>query len=165
MKVGTLVVGAVIGAALAYLLDPDSGRGRRARLRDQTMSEVRKARERGQAKRRYMSNAARGRMSELVSPGPDNRDPDDATLVDRIRSQVFGSPDLPDDRIALTVVDGVAELRGELDAPEEVHRLVERVAAVPGVRSVRNLLRVHGEAPPNKEDAMRASEAAKRRVS
>jgi hypothetical protein len=62
-------------------------------------------------------------------------------------------------------VDGVAELRGELDAPEEVHRLVERVAAVPGVRSVRNLLRVHGEAPPNKEDAMRASEAAKRRVS
>jgi osmotically-inducible protein OsmY len=165
MKVGTLVVGAAIGAALAYLLDPDSGRGRRARLRDQAMSEVRKARERGQAKRRYMSNAARGRMSELVSPGPDNRDPDDATLVDRIRSQVFGSPDLPDDRIALTVVDGVAELRGELDAPEEVHRLVERVAAVPGVRSVRNLLRVHGEAPPNKEDAMRASEAAKRRVS
>jgi osmotically-inducible protein OsmY len=165
MKVGTLVVGAAIGAALAYLLDPDSGRGRRARLRDQTMSEARKARERGQAKRRYMSNAARGRMSELVSPGPDNRDPDDATLVDRIRSQVFGSPDLPDDRIALTVVDGVAELRGELDAPEEVHRLVERVAAVPGVRSVRNLLRVHGEAPPNKEDAMRASEAAKRRVS
>jgi osmotically-inducible protein OsmY len=165
MKVGTLVIGGAIGAALAYLFDPDSGRGRRARLRDQTMSEVRKARGRGEAKQRYLSNVARGRMSELVSPGPDNRDADDATLGDRIRSQVFGSPQVPDDRIALTVVDGIAELRGELDAPDDILRLGERVGAVSGVRSVRNLLRVHGDAPPNKEDAMRASETAKRRAS
>jgi osmotically-inducible protein OsmY len=165
MKVGTLIVGGAIGAALAYLFDPDSGRGRRVRLRDQAMSEVRKARERADAKKRYVSNVARGRVSELVSPGPDNRQPDDATLSERIRSEVFGAPDVADDRIALTVVDGVAELRGELDAREDVELIADRVAAVPGVTGVRNLLRVHGQAAPNKKDALRASDEAKRRAS
>jgi osmotically-inducible protein OsmY len=164
MKVGTLLVGGAIGGAVAYLFDPDSGRGRRARLRDQAMSGIRKARQRAETKRRYVKNVARGRMSELVSPGPDNREPDDTTLADRIRSEVFGAPDVPDDRIALTVVDGMAELRGQLDAQQDAERIAERVAAVPGVQGVRNLLRVHGQAPPNKEEALRASETAKRRT-
>ena len=165
MRIGTLVVGGAIGAALAYLFDPASGRGRRARLRDQAMSEMRKARERADARQRYVSNVARGRMSELASPGPDNREPDDATLVDRIRSEVFGAPDVADDRIALTVVDGTAELRGELDTADDIERVASRVAATPGVRDVVNLMHVHGTPSPNKEDALRASESAKRRAS
>ena len=165
MKMRTLVVGGAIGAAIEYYLDPVSGRGRRSQLRDQALSQVRKARERGDAKRRYASNVARGRISELVTPGPDNREPDDATLADRIRSEVFGAPDVADDRIALTVVDGVAELRGELDTAEDIERVAGRVASTPGVRDVVNLMHVHGTPSPNKEDALRASESAKRRAS
>ena len=102
-------------------------------------------------------------MSELASPGPDNVGADDATITERIRSEVFGAADVAKDRIALTVVDGVAELRGELDAEEEVRQIAERVSFVPGVRQVRNLMRTHGSTAPNKRAALEASDEAKRR--
>ena len=165
MKLRTLFIGGAIGAAIAYFFDPELGRGRRARLRDQGLSEVRKARERAEAKGRHMSNVARGTMSEMASPGPDDIEPDDGTVTQRIQSEVFGSPDVPKDRIALSVVDGVAELRGELDAQEEIDALFIRVSAVPGVRGVRNFLRVHGSDAPNKKAALRASDAKHRRAS
>jgi osmotically-inducible protein OsmY len=78
---------------------------------------------------------------------------------------VFGSAEISKDRIALTVVDGVAELRGELDAQEDIDALFISVSAVPGVRAVRNHVRVHGAPAPNKEDAIRASDEAERRAS
>jgi osmotically-inducible protein OsmY len=165
MKPRSFVIGGLIGAAIAYLFDPVSGRGRRTRLRDQAMSEMRRTRERAEAKKRHLSNIARGTVSELSSPGPDNREPDDATLAQRIQSEVFGSADVPKDRIALTVVDGTAELRGELDAQEDVDALFIRVSAVPGVRGVHNFMRVHGADAPNKQDALRASDDAGRRGS
>ena len=166
MRVRTFLLGGAVGAAIAYFFDPVSGAGRRARLRDQTMSEVRKTRERADAKKRHLSNIAQGAMSEFRSPGPDNVDADDATIRQRIQSEVFGAADIPDDRIVLTVVDGVAELRGELDSDEEIRRVTERVSVVPGVREVRNMMRIHGTAAPNKQDALEASnEARKRRAS
>jgi osmotically-inducible protein OsmY len=163
MRVRTLVIGGLIGAAIAYLYDPVSGAGRRARLRDETLSEVRKTRERAEAKKHHLSNLAQGALSEFRSPGPDNVDADDATIVERVRSEVFGAADVPKDRIALTVVDGVAELRGELDSDEEIRMIGERVSYVPGVREVRNLMRTHGSTAPNKKDALEASDEAKRR--
>jgi hypothetical protein len=59
-------------------------------------------------------------------------DTDDATLTQRIQSEVFGSADVPKDRIALNVAGGVAELRGELDAQEDIDALFVRVSAVRG---------------------------------
>jgi hypothetical protein len=76
---------------------------------------------------------------------------------------VFGAADVPKDRIALTVVDGIAELRGELDSDEEIRTIGERVSYVSGVREVRNLMRTHGSVAPNKKDALEASDEAKRR--
>jgi osmotically-inducible protein OsmY len=163
MRIRTFVIGGLIGAAIAYFYDPVSGAGRRARLRDQTLSELRTTRERAEAKSRHLSNIAKGAVSELQSPGPDNRQPDDTTIAERIRSEVFGAADVPKDRIALTVVDGVAELRGELDSDEEIRMIAERVSIVPDVRQVRNLMRTHGSAAPNKKDALEASDEAKRR--
>ena len=163
MRVRTFLAGGLIGAAIAYLYDPVSGEGRRARLRDQALSELRTTRERAEAKSRHLSNIAKGAVSELAAPGPDDRAPDDAKLTQRIQSEVFGAPDVPKDRIALTVVDGVAELRGELDSDEEIRVIGERVSKVPAVREVRNLMRTHGSAAPNKKDALDASEEAKRR--
>ena len=163
MRIRTLVLGGLIGGAIAYLYDPVSGRGRRAQLRDRGLAETRKLRERADAKKRHLSNLARGTIEGMKTSGIDETD--DATLTQRIRSEVFGSADVPSDRVALNVVDGVAELRGELDAQEDIDALFVRVSAVPGVRSVRNLLRVHGADAPNKEEALRASEDAERRVS
>ena len=163
MRIRTLVLGGLIGGAIAYLYDPVSGRGRRAQLRDRGVAEARKLRERADAKQRHLSNLTRGTIEGMKTPGVDQTD--DATLTQRIRSEVFGSADVPSDRIALNVVDGVAELRGELDAQEDIDALFVRVSAVRGVRSVRNHLRVHGAVAPNKEEALRASEDAERRAS
>jgi osmotically-inducible protein OsmY len=163
MRVRTFLFGGLFGAAIAYFYDPVSGAGRRARLRDQTLSEIRSTRERAEAKRRHLSNIAQGAVSELRSPGPDNVDADDGTISERIRSEVFGAADIPKDRIALTVVDGVAELRGELDSDDEIRRVTERVSVVPGVREVRNMMRTHGATAPNKQDALEASDEAKKR--
>jgi osmotically-inducible protein OsmY len=163
MRVRTFLMGGLIGAAIAYFYDPVSGVGRRARLRDQTLSELRTTRERAEAKTRHLSNVAKGAVSELASSGPDDQAPDDTKLAQRIQSEVFGKADVPKDRIALTVVDGVAELRGELDSDEEIRVIGERVSKVPAVREVRNMMRTHGSAAPNKKDALDASDEAKRR--
>src|SRR4029453_4930839 len=163
MRIRTLVLGGMIGGAIAYLYDPVSGRGRRAQLRDRGLAETRKLRERAEAKQRHLSNLARGTIEGMTTSRIE--DTDDATLTQRIQSEVFGSADVPKDRIALNVVGGVAELRGELDAQGDIDALFVRVSAVPGVRSVRNHLRVHGADAPNKEEALRASEEAERRAS
>lgn len=160
MGLPTLVFGGAVGAAIAYLFDPVSGRARRARLRDQGMSRARRAVGDAERRTRYLANVARGRMTEIVAPGPDNRTPDDTTLAHRIQSDVFGRADVPKDRVTLDVVDGVATLRGELDSPEEIESVTSRVAQVPGVVDVQVLVHLPGEPPPNKEEALQASRRA-----
>jgi osmotically-inducible protein OsmY len=96
----------------------------------------------------------------MASPGPDRVVVDDATLTRRIRSEVFGKVDVPKDRIALDVTDGVATLRGELDSQTEVERLADRVRSVPGVVDVVVLIHLPGTPAPNKEAALEASREA-----
>ena len=73
--------------------------------------------------------------------------PDDATLLDRVRSELFRDPALPKGRINLGAANGVIELRGAV-APELIEDIGIRVAAVEGVVRVENLLH-----PPESADA------------
>jgi hypothetical protein len=82
MRVRTFVLGGLIGAAIAYFFDPVSGAGRRARLRDQTLSDARQVRERADAKRRHLSNVTKGAMGELGSPAPDTVVADDPMIAE-----------------------------------------------------------------------------------
>ena len=160
MHLGSFVRGAATGAAIAYLFDPVSGRGRRTRVRDMAMSRTRRAIGDVERRGRYVANVAQGRLTEAVSPGPDNRAPDDATISARIQSEVFGRADVPKDRLTLDVVDGVATLRGELDSQEQIDDVAMRVRQVPGVRDVVVLIHLPGRTAANKEAAVRASRAA-----
>jgi hypothetical protein len=65
--------------------------------------------------------------------------PDDATLRDRVESQVLGAPDVPKGDMNIDAAAGVVTLRGTVDAGLVVD-LEERVAAVEGVVRVENLL-------------------------
>jgi hyperosmotically inducible protein len=152
--------GAVTGAAIAYFFDPVSGRGRRARLRDMAASRARRTVGDVERRGRYYANVAQGRVSEMVSPGPDNRAPDDTTLSARVQSEVFGAPDVPKDRLALDVSSGIVTLRGELDSQEEIDDVAKRVRQVPGVHGVAVLVHLPGETAANKESAIRASRQA-----
>lgn len=160
MRLGSFLMGGVTGAAIAHYFDPDVGRGRRTRLRDQAMARARRAADRMRARARYEAHRAEGELRERLQPGPAQPFPDDRTLEQRISSEVFGSPDVPNDRVALEVVEGEAVLRGELDSAQEISDLVRRVSGVAGVRRVENLLHVPGKPAPNKEEALRASRRA-----
>jgi hypothetical protein len=65
--------------------------------------------------------------------------PDDATLLDRVRSELFRDPDLPKGDINLAAANGVVELRGRVE-PALIEDIGTRVAAVEGVVRVENLL-------------------------
>jgi hypothetical protein len=62
------VQGMVLGAAAQYYYDPREGRSRRARLRDQTTSQVRKLGRLIGRKARYQVGRAKGLRHRLVTP-------------------------------------------------------------------------------------------------
>ncbi|MFL6210764.1 MAG: hypothetical protein ACJ74W_18075 [Pyrinomonadaceae bacterium] len=63
-SVGALLGGMAAGAALMYLFDPDRGRGRRARLSDQTASKLNRFGDAACAQTRHLRNRAQGLMHE-----------------------------------------------------------------------------------------------------
>ena len=62
----SLLSGAALGAALAYVLDPDAGRRRRARMSDAVTSATRRTGRTLRSKGRHFSNRARGLQAETT---------------------------------------------------------------------------------------------------
>ncbi len=156
MRIGTMIRGGLLGAALAYLFDPVSGKGRRARLRDQAGAIGRKASTRADKLSRHASNVIEGKKHELLDTGDAERSMDDVTIADRIRSEVIGRPGLEADGVLVDVHDGVVHLRGELRNPERIEEVVDLTRTVPGVRRVENLVHLPGTPAPNKQAARSA---------
>lgn len=65
---------------------------------------------------------------------------DDATLVDRVQSQVFRETDVPVGAVNVNAEFGRVILRGEVKSDDLIEDLVERTRQVEGVREVENLL-------------------------
>jgi hyperosmotically inducible periplasmic protein len=141
MRAMTFVRGAAIGAAIAYLFDPVSGRGRRARLRDQAAATARRTRDRTGKLARHGGNVLEGKVHEATAPLSTSGSTDDATVADRIRSEVLGRRDLEAGNLIVDVSDGVAHLRGTIDDPRRAERVVDLTKQVHGVREVENLVR------------------------
>ncbi|MGH7321563.1 MAG: BON domain-containing protein [Candidatus Rokuibacteriota bacterium] len=132
-----------LGAGLSYLLDPDSGRRRRALARDKMVSATHAASDAFDTTSRDVRNRTRGLIAGIRSRAA-REDVSDPVLVERVRAkigEVVGHPR----SIEATVEQGRVTLRGAILA-DEVDRLIRRVASVRGVRSVDNQLDVHGEA-------------------
>jgi hypothetical protein len=147
--------GAAIGATLMYYCDPQNGRGRRTRARDQWAARMRRARRESERGQRYRAGVVEG----LQHIGRPERPPaDDRALADRIRSEL--GHDFPQETVVLTVVDHMAELRGEVPTTDDIDALVLRVAAVADVEGVLDLLHVPGTPAPNKAAARLVSAAA-----
>ena len=161
MRIRSVIFGAAVGAALAYLFDPEQGRGRRARLRDEGMAVTRRRAGDLRARARYAAGRTQGVIAERTS-APDVLI-DDQTLVDRIRSEALGDRRIAAGEVHVDVASGVATLRGELSDAALVEEVAARVRAVPGVDSVNNLLHTPAQEPAdNKRSAVRASERASR---
>lgn len=137
--------GVGLGVAAAYLLDPERGRSRRARLVDQGLAAARRLAHRAGQIRRLQAGRLEGVAEELLHRGDAAPLLNDASLAEKVETKLFRSRDVPKGAINVNVEQGMVVLRGEV-ADEAVKRRIEAEAGkVEGVESVRNLLHLPGE--------------------
>lgn len=140
MNTRDLIAGVGIGAALAFLLDPNGGARRRALVRDKFVRASRRTRDGVDATSRDLANrtrgiaaAARGRFTH--EPVSDN------VLLERVRAKLGRACSHPRALDVLAYQSHVT-LRGPILA-SEVPGVLAAVTAVRGVEEVTNELEPH----------------------
>lgn len=142
-KITAFALGMTTGAVIGYLLDPDRGRSRRARLSDQTKSHARTASESLKSGLEYQRGVAKGIVHDLTDPLRPQREYDDATLLQKVRSEALGYWDHPD-TIDVDIRDGMVRLTGRVDSEKGRDRLIELIRAVDGVGLIDDRLDITG---------------------
>jgi hypothetical protein len=140
MNTRDLLAGAGIGAALAFMFDPQGGGRRRALVRDKAVWMSRKTRDGLDATARDISNRARG-IAAATRGRFASDDVDDAILIERVRAKLGRACSHPH-AIDVEVRDGEVTLRGPILA-EEVSGVLATAAAVRGVEAVVNELEAY----------------------
>ena len=155
MRIRNLLIGGALGAALAYYLDPDLGRGRRARLQDQLGARARDGRHALERTGRRLRDQAAGAVVQLETATPEEPE-DDLTVLSRVESVLFGMPGFPRRSVSAEVVNGRLTLRGEVASEDEAGDIAEAAGRIKGVGAVESLLHPPGQVAPNKAAARRA---------
>ncbi|HYH42140.1 MAG TPA: SRPBCC family protein [Burkholderiales bacterium] len=135
-----LIVGAAIGGAAMYFLDPEKGRGRRARVRDQavkTTGDVRQFVDSGKRDLMHRGSIVAGRLRSRFKPS----DASDEVLVERIRSRMGRHVAHPG-AVEVVASGGHVTLTGTIFAHER-EALVEALGDVPGVSDIFDELTVY----------------------
>lgn len=151
MRIRTIALAGMAGAAVAYLFDPISGDARRTRLRARIMTLARRtttvetvraplSEDVVQEPSAEISDMTEEPRKEAIALGPGAAPTDDEAIASRIRTEVFGRPDLQTGRIVIDVVRGVAFLRGEMKDGHAIEEIMDLTRSVPGVRGVHNLI-------------------------
>src|SRR5205823_2025102 len=143
--------------AVAYFMDPDRGRGRRTMTRDRMLALARRTGVKLERRRRAIQAQAFGAMERLRHTEPEDSTPDDGKLKDRIESEVFSRHRSAKGKVNIDVTDSTAEIRGELQTPDQIRELESAVLRVAGVRGLDSMLHLPGEPAPNKRAAREAS--------
>jgi hypothetical protein len=135
MQQGTTaaVAGIATGAALMYLLDPDRGRRRRARLRDKMTRAAHTSVEAMGVAGRDLAHRTTGAAAR-VQRAVRQETVDDDTLRERVRAQLGRFVSHPR-AIEVSAANGVVTLRGPI-LQAEVTRLLRAVERIPGVREI-----------------------------
>lgn len=139
---GVLFAGA--GAGLMYLLDPNSGRRRRALVKDKTRHGANVAGTKLSATANDLGNRTRGLTNETIKRFRDGEPMTDDKLAQRVRSEL-GHHTSSASQIEVTAKDGCVVLSGPV-LTDEAERIVKAVNKVRGVSSVENRLQMN-EAP------------------
>lgn len=136
-----LAVAFAAGAAVMYYLDPNTGRRRRALMRDRgfSMGHDLAGRARAQSKRaadRLRGFVARSRSAMANTPVDDDR------LHDRIRAKLGHLLERPS-AVEVHVEDGLVTLKGRVGA-EEIDDLLDTVSSMLGVEGIESRLSIEG---------------------
>ena len=127
-------IGAAAAAAM-YLLDPERGRSRRAKLSDQAAALARRAETKARAEAEHQKGVVQGLAHDLTEPFRPTPDFDDETLRQKVKSEAIGRWDGPKKDLEVEVDKGVVTLKGNL-AAEHMDQLIRLIKGVPGVASV-----------------------------
>lgn len=152
LKPGLLVAA---GGALAHLLDPDRGKARRAKLRDQTLAKARRLTAQAEKRAQYVEGRLEGVVAKSAGAGAFSPE-SDVDLREHLR-QVIASQEFDTIDVNVDVADSVATLRGQLRTPELIKKLQADIAEVPGVARVESFLHLPNTPAPNKAAAISAS--------
>jgi hypothetical protein len=138
-----MVIGGGIGATIAYLFDPDLGRSRRARVRDQMAAKGRRALARLSGRAEYQAGKARGMVHEAMASRRRPRTFDEDTLLQKVRSEAVGpwkiGAEEPQE-IHIEVDGQRVTIEGRVASPADRERLREMVSKVEGVDRVEDAL-------------------------
>lgn len=143
-----------IGALAMYLLDPQLGRTRRAKLAQQLGGLSRRAAREAERRAEY----ARGQAEGLRHVGtPESEPENDPTLTAKVESEVLSRLNYPKGDISVNSVEGIVELRGMCENQDQIDDLEQQVRKVTGVVDVHNYLHLTGTPAPNKSDVLKRS--------
>ena len=140
-------LGTAVGALLGYLFDRQNGARRRHDLVGRSRHIVRRGLRGGRGVKARMY----GYSQKLRHLREQPKEFDDATLADKVRTEIFRPPDVPKGQINVNAQNGIVQLRGEVERPELIETLVDQTRKVHGVREVENLLHVPGTEAPMHE--------------
>ena len=146
-------LGAAIGAAAAFLLDPERGRSRRARYGDQAAALIRDAGRAVDQGKRYVTSTVEGKVAAMRSGGNGGNGsvmPNDAALSDKVETELFSDPAVPKGAININAEQGIVVLRGEVPDAAMRERLESTARGIAGVWEVENLLHLPGEPAPTR---------------
>ena len=137
----TSIAAAGAGAALMFFLDPNRGRARRAEVQNKTTRIARKTRQSLAMATRDLGHRAQGMLAESWSRISNERESDNAVLVERVRSKMGRSVTYPG-AIDVWASNGTVGLRGDV-LQSELDDLLSSIRSVRGVKDVRSQLRTH----------------------
>ena len=143
MERNSFVAGMITGVALAYVLDPVSGRRRRALMRDKFVRAGNTAHETVEGAAIDLANRARGAAAEARSAMQPER-VDDARLIERVRAEL-GRVTTHPRSLDVTAVGGIVTLSGPV-LEGEADRIMRAVRKVGGVQAVEDQLDRHATA-------------------
>lgn len=155
LHVRTLMLGAAVGAAVALLLDPKTGRRRRALVRDKLGHGARVLGRTARRRARAVPGPVRGALHDAAERAPWHTTPpppDEAQFIkDRVESELGRDPAIALGSINIDAADGIVRVRGTVADAQTAERIVQRAAAVEGVRAVQSLLHTPDGAPAGGE--------------
>ena len=145
-------LGAAMGAALAYLFDPEAGNRRRSTIRDRVLAFFRRTgHEAGRAGQAAKSQAYGVTQQAVHLKERSKEQPDDATLAHKVETELFRDADVPKGEINVNAENGVVYLRGQVADEGLAEALGKSARKIHGVREVENLLHTPGTPTPTKQ--------------
>lgn len=159
-SLGTVGLGAGLGAGLMYLLDPTGGRRRRAMARDKAIHTYHRGSDALRKSTRDLGNRSKG-LAAGVRSRLRREETLDPVLHERVRSSLGHCVANPG-AIHVQAHEGHVILEGHILAAE-VDRLLREVGTLPGVQTIENRLQAH-ETPEGVSALQSEASPAQRRA-